>query len=77
MFTVHFHDVGRQKACWTSTLAALTHSRLLAAVHAIGAIKGDDVYFTLSANETSGEILGGSLRTVGTFTVQPAPPCPN
>jgi len=67
---VHFKDVGRNKQSWTSTVAEAGYTTLLAAVKQKGALMSSDVDFVMNkGSDTTGVILVGGFRGVGTFTI--------
>lgn len=66
--TVHFENVGRGKASWSTTMENLSCRTLKREVQPFLRSRAIDFHF--SEDGTRGEIIVGGLRKVGTFRVE-------
>lgn len=68
MITVEFHEVGRGRKSWRSTVPSVCHTSLMRQIKKHQALMSRDVEFELDDSTGKGEILAGA-RTVGRFTI--------
>lgn len=66
---IQFKEVGRNKKTWTAEVNELSESALLREIKKSGALMSRGVDVVLDDGDTSGLIIVGGWRTVGTFEI--------
>jgi hypothetical protein len=68
---VHFHSVGRDKKTWSKSFGAkVTESQIAKEAKSSARLMSSDVDAITNDDGSSGDIIVGGWRTVGTFTIQ-------
>lgn len=71
MTTIHFLNVGRNKATWDVQMREVSEDAIIKAVRKKGCLMSRDIDVELSDDFSMGNVYAG-CRCVGTFTVERA-----
>jgi len=73
MQIIHFKEVGREKKTWSKQFKkSITEDDIVREVRKSRVLRSSDIDAEFSDNATTGTIIVGGWRAVGTFTIQSA-----